>query len=121
VNKGPVFAAFITRAAKEYESLSPTPREYKAFLGQIEKMWATQPFLDAQLGSIHTPVWIVDADHDEAIKRENTLFMADHIPNASLLLLPGVSHFAGLQDPETFSFAVMRFLKAVEKSRTPSP
>src|SRR5690242_19406959 len=66
VNQSPVFTAFIARAAKEYESLSPTPPEYKVFLAQIEKMWATQPFFDSELGGIHTPVWIVDADHDEA-------------------------------------------------------
>ena len=115
VNKSPVFTAFIARAEKEYASLSPTPHEYKSFLAQIEKMWATQPHFDRDLGDIRVPVWIVDADHDEAIKRENTLFMADHIPNASLLLLPGTSHFAFLQDPETFTFAVERFLKQVEK------
>src|SRR5579872_227492 len=115
VNKSPVFSAFIARAAKEYEALSPTPHEYKSFLAQITKMWATQPFFDSALGNIRVPVWIVDADHDEAIKRENTLFMADHIPGASLLLLPGVSLFASPQDPETFRFAVWRFLKKVEK------
>ena len=48
--------------------MSPTPREYGAFLAQIEKMWATQPnFTAAQLEGIAVPVWIVDADHDEAI------------------------------------------------------
>lgn len=115
VSKSPAFNAFIARAAKEYETLSPTPREYKPFLAQITKMWATQPFFDSDLGNIRAPVWIVDADHDEAIKRENTLFMADHVPGASLLILPGTSHFAFLQDPETFTFAVLHFLKQVEK------
>ena len=32
--------------------------------------------------------WIVDADHDEAIKRENTLIMADNIPGSGLLIEP---------------------------------
>jgi hypothetical protein len=46
-------------------------------------MWATQPnFTKAQLGAIKTPTWIVDADHDEAIKRENTEFMAAQIPGS---------------------------------------
>jgi len=115
VNKSPVFSAFIARAAKEYEALSPTPREYKSFLAQITKMWATQPFFDSALGNIRVPIWIVDADHDEAIKRENTLFMADHIPDTSLLIVPGTSHFAFLQDPDTFTFAIERFLKQVER------
>jgi len=110
VNKSPVFTAFILRASKEYASLSRTPREYQSFLAQITKMWNTQPFFDAELGSIHVPTVIADADHDEAIKRENTLFMADHIPDATLQLMPGVSHFGFIQDPEQFTFAIEHFL-----------
>jgi len=111
----PVFNAYIARAAKEYEMLSSTPNEYGAFLAQIEKMWATQPdFTAAQLQTIAVPVWIVDADHDEAIKRENTEFMAAHIPNASLLLQPGVSHFSFLQDPRQFNTDVLHFLEHVK-------
>ena len=65
------------------------------------------------LAGIKVPTWIVDADHDEAIKRENTLFMADHIPDSGLLIEPDVSHFAFLQDPEQFNFGVLHFLKHV--------
>ena len=43
VNQSPVFTAFIARARKEYEKLSPTPTEYDSFLAQITKMWETQP------------------------------------------------------------------------------
>jgi pimeloyl-ACP methyl ester carboxylesterase len=117
VGKSPVFNAFVARAAQEYETHSSTPREYKSFLAQIAKMWATQPFFDAELGHIKVPTVIVDADHDEAIKRDNTLFMADRIPDASLLLLPGVSHFAFIQDPDQFTFAVLHFLKQVGPQR----
>jgi len=64
VNKSAVFTAFIARASKEYAQLSPTPREYQSFLAQITKMWNTQPYFDAQLGSIRVPTVIADADHD---------------------------------------------------------
>ena len=111
IEKSPVFTAFIARAQKEYENLSPTPKEYKSFVAQITKMWETQPhFTEANLAGIKVPTWIVDADHDEAIKRENTLYMADHIPDSGLLLLPEVSHFAFLQDPQMFNDAVLHFL-----------
>jgi pimeloyl-ACP methyl ester carboxylesterase len=111
----PVFIAYIARAQKEYEALSPTPREYAAFRSQIEKMWATQPnFTAAQLEAISVPVWIVDADHDEAIKRENTEFMAAHIPGAGLLLQPEVSHFSFIQDPQQFNADVLHFLDHVK-------
>ena len=77
-------------------------------------MWATQPNWTAeQLAMIRVPIWIVDGDHDEAIKRENTLFVADHIPNAGLLLQPEVSHFSFLQDPLQFNDDLLHFLERV--------
>jgi pimeloyl-ACP methyl ester carboxylesterase len=110
----PVFNAYIARAEKEYSALSPTPDQYKSFLDQIGKMWETQPnFTAEQLRGITVPTWIVDADHDEAIKRENTEFMAGEIPNAGLLLQPQVSHFSFLQDPRQFTGDVLHFLEHV--------
>jgi pimeloyl-ACP methyl ester carboxylesterase len=116
VTQSAVFNAYIARAEKEYEKLSPTPDQYKSFLNQISKMWATQPnFTAEQLRGIKVPTWIIDADHDEVIKRENTLFMADQIPDAGLLLQPAVSHFSFLQDPEQFSSDVLHFLQHVKE------
>ena len=116
VAQSPVFTAYLARAEKEYERLSPTAGQYKSFLAQIHKMWVTQPnFTVEQLRGIKVPTWIVDADHDEAIKRENTLFMADQIPGAGLLLQPAVSHFSFLQDPEQFSSDVLHFLQHVKE------
>ncbi len=115
IDQSPVFNAFIARAEKEYAALSPTPKDYKAFIEQIEKMWATQPNWTAeQLHGITVPVWIVDADHDEAIKRENTEFMARSIPGAGLLIQPEVSHFSFLQDPQQFTRDILHFLEHVE-------
>jgi pimeloyl-ACP methyl ester carboxylesterase len=112
IAQSPVFNAFIARAEKEYEKLSPTPTEYKAFLAQITKMWETQPnWTTADLQRVTVPTWIVDADHDEAIKRENTEFMAANIPNAGLLLQPEVSHFSFLQDPGQFTGDLLHFLE----------
>lgn len=112
--KSPVFNAFIARAGHEYARLSATPTQYRAFVAQITKMWQTQPHWTASdLEKIHVPTWIVDGDHDEAIKRENTEFMAAHIPGAGLLILPEVSHFAFLQDPVQFNEALLHFLAHV--------
>ena len=115
IAQSPVFNAFIARAEKEYEALSPTPSEYKGFLAQTEKMWETQPHWTADdLKTIAVPTWIADADHDEAIKRENTEFMAANIPGAGLLLQPEVSHFSFLQNPDQFSADVLYFLQRVK-------
>ncbi len=112
VEKSPVFTAFIARAQKEYEALSATPGDYKRFVSEISTMWVTQPnWTAADLGRIAVRTWIVDADHDEAIKRENTEFMAREIPDAGLLLQPEVSHFSMLQAPGQFGDDILRFLE----------
>jgi pimeloyl-ACP methyl ester carboxylesterase len=111
VEKNPTFAAYIDRAGHEYAEHSATPKEYDAFVDQISKMWADQPnWTDDQLKGIDTPVLVVDGDHDEAIKRAHTEYIAATIPHAGLLILPNVSHFAFLQDPKMFNFAILHFL-----------
>lgn len=111
VEKNPTFAAFIERAGREYQAYSATPKEYGAFVDQISRMWAEQPnWSDAQLEAIDTPILVVDGDHDEAIKREHTEYIAATIPHAGLLILPNTSHFAFLQDPRQFNFAILHFL-----------
>ncbi len=107
----PTFKIMKIRAEQEYQQLSPTPNQYNEFLQQIMHMWETEPnFTDKQLKSITVPTWIVDGDHDEGIKRENTEYMADLIPNAGLLIEPQTSHFGFMQDPEQFNNDVLHFL-----------
>jgi pimeloyl-ACP methyl ester carboxylesterase len=111
VEKAPVFARFIERARGEYAKLSATPGDYDAFVAQITRMWETEPnWTDAQLQSIRAQVLVVDGDHDEAIKRAHTEYIAATIPNAGLLILPNTSHFALLQDPALFNAALLHFL-----------
>jgi pimeloyl-ACP methyl ester carboxylesterase len=111
LDKNPTFNAMIARTRLDYQALSPTPDKYDDFLAAIGKMWATEPNLSkAQLRSIHVPVWIVDGDHDEAIRREQTEEMAALIPGAGLLIQPLVSHFSLLQDPAQFNADVLHFI-----------
>ena len=111
IEHNPVFAAFMTRAGEDYARLSSTPDQYDAFQQQIGKMWESEPnWTDAQLKSIQAPVLIVDGDHDEAIKRDHTEYIAATISGAGLLILPNVSHFAFLQDPAMFNYALLHFL-----------
>lgn len=111
VEKNPVFAAFIRRAGEEYARYSATPKDYAGFVAQIGKMWESQPhWTDEELKAIASPVLVADGDHDEAIKREHTEYIAATIPGAGLLILPNTSHFAFLQDPDLFNFAILHFL-----------
>ncbi|HYZ62630.1 MAG TPA: alpha/beta hydrolase, partial [Acetobacteraceae bacterium] len=112
-DKHGVFADFERRAGDEYKKLSPTPDQYDSFLKQISAMWATQPHItDEQLKTIHKPIVIADGRYDEGIKQSHDRYMACAIPNARLVILPGVSHFAMLQNPALFARAVLDALTA---------
>src|SRR5205085_5793957 len=91
----------------EYRQPAPTPQDYDTFLAQIQAMWAQQPnFTAAQLQRITVRTAIVDGAHDEAIKPGHTRYLARTIPGAKLIILPDVSHFGMLQNPQDFSAAV---------------
>jgi pimeloyl-ACP methyl ester carboxylesterase len=107
----PAFISFMERTRREYQAYSATPDEYGSFVVQIIAMWASQPnWSDAQLKTITAPVLVVYGDRDEAIKREHAEYIASAIRGAALLILPNASHFAFLQDPKLFNYAVLHFL-----------
>lgn len=106
-----VFARYTARAASEYRELSPNPQQYGAVLQRLDRMWASEPnFTPAELRSIRVPVAIVDGDHDEVIRPQHTRDLARAIPGATLIVEPGVSHFAMLQNPVQFNTDMLRFL-----------
>jgi pimeloyl-ACP methyl ester carboxylesterase len=107
------FAAYIDRSGRDYKKMSKTPDQYDAFVAQISHMWESEPaWAKEQLGKITTPTAIVAGDHDEAIKREHTEYMASVIPGAKLIILPNASHFAMLQAPDEYSQAALDFIDA---------
>ncbi len=107
------FAAYIDRSGRDYKKMSKTPDQYDAFVAQISHMWESEPaWTKEQLGKITTPTAIVAGDHDEAIKREHTEYMASAIPGAKLIILPNASHFAMLQAPDEYSQAALDFIDA---------
>lgn len=106
------FGAYIERSGIDYKRLSKTPDQYDAFVAQISHMWESQPnWTKEQLGKISIATAIVLGDHDEAIKRDHTEYMASAIPGAKLVILNDTSHFAMLQDPEGYTRAVLDFLE----------
>jgi pimeloyl-ACP methyl ester carboxylesterase len=112
VDASPIFARYEQQAASEYTSLSPTPGDFVDFQAAIEQMWATEPNYSAvDLAKIAVPVAIADGDHDEAIKRTHTEYLAHAIPGAKLVVFPDASHFAFLQQPDAFNTAMLGFLQ----------
>jgi len=105
------FNDYIEKAAKDYQTLSPDPSRWDAFMENIGQMWASEPNLTAeQLGSITVPMLILDGDNDELIYTEHSTEMAGLIPTAELTLVPGAGHFAAWEKPDEFNKIVLKFL-----------
>ena len=110
----PLLDRCFRRHAKDYAELSPTPDEFKTFTEAVGLMQKTQPNFSAQqLAGIAVPVTIALGEQDEFIKRDHAEYLAQSIPQAELLILPDVSHFAPLQRPEQFNRAMLAFLGKV--------
>jgi pimeloyl-ACP methyl ester carboxylesterase len=76
-------------------------------------MWATEPnYTEEQLGSITTPILILDGAREEAIDLNQTKLMALLIPGAGLVIMPDTGHFAMMEHPDEFNRIVLDFLDA---------
>ena len=101
----------LMRARDQYARLSPTPTEYDSFHHSLDKMAERDPnFTAADLRSIRVPTAVAMGDHEESIRWDHTAYIATTIPGAQQIRLPGVGHFAPLQDPGGFAQAVLQFV-----------
>jgi len=107
--------------AANYARLSETPAGYGALSRDVLAMQLREPnYTPSDLAAIHGPaVAIVDGEHEEFILRQHTEYLARTIPGATLVILPGGSHFAPLQVPDVFNAAMIDFL-AGTAGATPS-
>jgi pimeloyl-ACP methyl ester carboxylesterase len=110
----PTLNRCFSRHTKDYALLSPAPGRFDELVKDLAPMQQTQPNYSADdLARIRVPVAIVQSEHDEFIKPEHAEYVAQGIPNAELILLNGVSHFAPLQRPEQFNAAMLSFVGKV--------
>ena len=109
----PVFSKYTARTVLEYQEISPEPSKYGATLQALRRIWSSGPNITrSQLITLRLPVGVSAGDHDEIIRRAHTEELASLIPSATLLIMPGVSHFAMLQKPEQFTNAMLHFLQS---------
>ena len=110
----PIIQRCVSRHRQDYAALSATPTAFDDFSAAVGLMQSTQPNYSAEdLGRIKVPVAIVQSEHDEFIKREHAEYLAQSIPGAEFVLLPGVSHFAPIQRPAEFNEVLLAFLGRV--------
>ncbi|PYE45159.1 pimeloyl-ACP methyl ester carboxylesterase [Rhizobium sp. PP-F2F-G20b] len=99
------------RDETDYRRLSSTPDDYPAFREAVAKLWETEPhYTEADLQSIRVPTLIALGDHDEAVSRAHSEYIARTIPGARFLLLKDVGHKAIYQDPTGYAAAVLAFI-----------
>ncbi len=104
------FAAYVARAPADFRRLSPTPYAYAANKAAVQSMWSHGPeWPDARLATITAPTLVLWAEHDEAIRASHAAEIARAIPEAKLLKLLGVSHFAMAQNASEFNRAMSGF------------
>ena len=107
----PVVERCFARHSKDYASLSATPDDFGDFVLAVSHMMKTEPNYSADaLARIKVPVAIVHSENDEFIRLEHAKYLARSIPNAELVQLQDVSHFAPLQRPDYFNQAMLGFL-----------
>jgi len=110
----PTLDRCFARHTKDYAQLSTTPDHFQDFVAAVSLMQRTQPNYSAHdLAKISVPVAIVQSEHEEFIKPEHAEHLARSIPNAELIILDSVSHFAPLQRPEQFNAAMLAFIRRV--------
>lgn len=107
----PTLQRCFNRHRQDYQQLSATPEQFDVFVDAVGLMQRTQPnYAASDLARIRVPVAIVQSEADEFIKRDHAEYLAQNLPNAELIVLPGVTHFAPLQRPEQFNRTILAFL-----------
>jgi 3-oxoadipate enol-lactonase len=69
-----------------------------------------RPDQRALLRRVSTPVLVVAGAEDSTFPNQETKAMADAIPRSSFVVLDGVAHLAGLENPALINSVVQDFL-----------
>jgi class 3 adenylate cyclase len=96
--------------------------ESRAFFGRLERASASpgmlaslaQMFLDIDVRdvvpSVHIPTLVLHRRHDRLVNVRHGRWLAEHIPNARLVELPGDDHAPWYEDPDRTLGEVQEFL-----------
>lgn len=106
-----------------YRRLAPEPERFEELLGVLDELTKAGPnYSEADLKSITVPVLILDGEADEFITPDQPRRMAELIPGATLVIMPGTGHFAVTARPGLVSQIVLEYLagKAPAVPTTPT-
>ncbi len=71
-----------------------------------------EPPVMSRLHEIAVPTLIIHGERDMATFHEITTIMQQTVPNAQMVILPGVGHMSNMEAPELFNAAVLSFLQS---------
>lgn len=97
------------KIAKRFAAKSPVAKSNAEILG----LMVNEPMIEpAQLSKITAPTLVICGKND-MIKETHTKEIAEHIPNAKLVILKG-NHFIANKRPAAFNQAVEDFLREIQ-------
>lgn len=97
----------------------PELRHYESIDKEIHALWANEPnYTGEELSDISVRTAIVIGDHDTAITREHTEFIASQIPGAQLIILPDAGHGVPVENPRLYAHTVLRFIDGKNAGET---
>lgn len=87
----------------------------------VKSVVTRRPDQRALLSRIRTPVLVVGGAEDVTFPPRDAVEMSKAIPGASIRVLDGVAHLAGLENPALVSAVVEQFLFSDRESGSPAP
>jgi pimeloyl-ACP methyl ester carboxylesterase len=108
---------FIPKQSERLKLRTPdrdAPVSKQAAIAQLEAIreWGVIPSENrfAMLGKIHHPTLVVHGSKDVVVMPINAFLLAQHLPNAQLIMYPDASHGAQSQHADVFLEHVRLFL-----------
>jgi len=83
--------------------------DLNAIVAQVQATMAHDT--SSRLNQIKMPTLVITGDNDLLIPASNSDYLAEHIPAARLIKVPGGSHAFNLETPDIFNGAVLEFLR----------
>jgi pimeloyl-ACP methyl ester carboxylesterase len=118
----PMFAPSLAGDARLCEGVARFERQ-TASPSAIRRLMLANDQIDVRaiLPQIRRPTLIIHRRGDRIVRCANGRFLADHVPDAVYLELPGVDHFVSEGDTDALVDAVVRFAAAAPMSPSEAP
>ncbi len=111
--KDPLFAKTKKQMAQyfsTYERLAPNKSRIEASRKKVTDNAFKNPNITlAQLKSIQVPFLVMAGDHD-MFTLEHTISLYQHLPQASLYIVPDATHISPFEEPELVHSEILRYL-----------